>query len=53
MAPTGLKSVHRTTNGSKQQITTLACYNAAGNVVPPFHVVRLPGEKIARLMIQA
>ncbi len=37
------KPVHRTTSGSKQQITTLACYNAAGNVVPPFHV--FPGER--------
>ncbi len=43
MAPNGLKSVHRTTSGSKQQTTTLACYNAAGNVVPPFHV--FPGER--------
>ena len=37
LAPTGGKVVNRT-SGNKQQITTLACYNAAGDVVPPFHV---------------
>lgn len=41
LAPTGLKGVHRTTSGSKQQITTLTTlvwYNATGDVVPPFHI---------------
>ena len=29
-------------NSSKQQITTLVCISAAGQVVPPMHV--FPGE---------
>ena len=42
LAPIGSKSVNKVCSGNKQQITTLACYNAAGDVVPPFHI--FPGE---------
>ena len=43
LTPVGIRVVNRTTSGGKQQITTLVCYNAAGEVVPPYHV--FPGER--------
>ena len=43
MAPRGAKSVYAVTSASKQQITTLACINAAGSAIPPMHII--PGER--------
>lgn len=43
LAPRGTKTIYSVTSSSKQQITTLACINAAGNVIPPTHV--FPGER--------
>ena len=43
MAPRGAKSVYAVTSASKQQITTLACINAAGSAIPPMHI--FPGER--------
>ena len=43
LAPRGAKCVYSLNNSSKQQITTLVCVNAAGQVVPPMHV--FPGER--------
>lgn len=43
MAPRGAKTVYALTSSSKQQITTLACINAAGSAIPPMHI--FPGER--------
>ena len=48
--PVGCRSVNKVTSGNKQQITTLACYNAAGDIVPPFHV--FPGERFKQNPLQ-
>ena len=38
LAPTGAKTVYYTTSSEKGQITTLACINAAGGIIPPMHI---------------
>lgn len=43
LAPRGSKSLYSITSANKQQITTLACINAAGQCIPPMHV--FPGER--------
>ena len=43
LAPVGCRYVNRVNSGNKTQITTLACYNAAGKAIPPFHIY--PGER--------
>ena len=43
MAPRGTKSVYLISSGSKEQITTLACINAAGQSIPPMHI--FPGQR--------
>ena len=43
LAPRGSRTVYSVTSSSKQQITTLACINAAGSAIPPMHV--FPGER--------
>ena len=50
LAPKGLRSVNKVSSGNKQQITTLACYNAAGEVIPPYHV--FPGERFKQNPLQ-
>ena len=42
LSPHGSKYVYLVNNSSKQQITTLVCINAAGQVIPPMHI--FPGE---------
>lgn len=43
LAPAGIKVVNKLNSGNKQQITTLVCYNAAGEIIPPSHI--FPGER--------
>ena len=38
MAPRGSKSVYSVSSSSKEQITALACINAAGQSIPPMHI---------------
>ena len=44
LAPVGCKFANYVSCGNKQQITTLACFNAAGEITAPYHV--FPGERI-------
>ena len=43
MAPRGARCVYSISSSSKEQITTLACVNAAGQAIPPMHV--FPGQR--------
>lgn len=43
IAAQGVRQVYQVTGSSKQQITTLRCISAAGDVIPPMHV--FPGER--------
>ena len=43
LSPCESKYVYSVNNSSKQQITTLVCINAAGQVMPPMHI--FPGEQ--------
>ena len=36
LAPVGCRYVNRVNSGNETQITTLVCYNAAGEAIPPF-----------------
>ena len=38
IAPQGVRQVYQVTGSNKQQITTLCCINAAGDIIPPMHV---------------
>ena len=43
IAAQGVRQVYQVTGSSKQQITTLCCISAVGDVIPPMHV--FPGER--------
>lgn len=43
MTSRGAKTVYSISSSSKQQITTLACINAAGQAIPPMHI--FPGQR--------
>ena len=47
MAPCGARCIYSISTPSKEQITTLACINAAGQAIPPIHV--FPGQRLEQL----
>ena len=44
IAPKGMKKVYGPSSGNKSQITTLACANAVGTVLPPMVIFK--GERL-------
>lgn len=50
LAAKGARSVYSFGNSNKSQITTMACFNAAGQYVPP--LVIFPGKRIQQYLLE-